>query len=148
MRMHSANAPTNAAMLQTGPETQRPNGSFVPWPRPSIAKPATSMMKKPLGRAIRRPDSRRFDTNDTHAEQDQPVVVGNGQIEVSLIPEMFANISQELTCVFDRGALGVADGWEIYPLIILNGEFGWMVRVEIEPSHGGATCNTARCCGT
>lgn len=106
------------------------------------------MMKKPLGRAIRRPDSGCFDAKDAHAEQDQPVVVSDGQIEVSLIPEMFGDIGQELARVFDRGALGVANGWEIHPLIILNGEFGWMVRVEIEPSHGAATCNTARCCGT
>ena len=101
-----------------------------------------------LGRAIRRLNSGGFGPKDTHAEQDQAVFVSDGQIEIRLIPEMFADISQQLACVFDRSELGIVNGWEIHPLIILNGEFGWMVRVEIEPSHGGATSNTPRCCGT
>lgn len=61
---------------------------------------------------MRRPNSRCFDPNDTHAEQDQAVFVGHGEIEVTLIQEMLGDISQKLACVFDGSALGVVNGWK------------------------------------
>jgi hypothetical protein len=100
-------------------EAQR---ELVSSPPTSTGKPAKLMVKKPLGRAIRRPNSRCFDLNNTHAEQDQAVFVGHGQIEVRLIPEMLDDISQKLARVFDRSALGVVKGRKIQPLIVLHGE--------------------------
>jgi hypothetical protein len=46
---------------------------------------------------------------------------------------MFGDIGQELTCLLDRSALGLVNGWKIQPLIVLHGEFGWMVRVSYWP---------------
>ena len=60
--------PKNVAMLPRAPETQWPSGSFATSPRTSTARPTRSLMKKRSGRAIRRPNSRRFRNLDTHGE--------------------------------------------------------------------------------